>query len=244
MRSPTLAFTTLVTAFCLTASGAAFGHDVGAVLKVKHDAFGTTANAARQAKAPDDAVSDQELLETDAASRLSVQLADGSTMALGPDSKTRVDAFAYTAATAGGSAMGSARIFVPLGTLRYASGAMPDGMTKIDTPAAEVTLHGTKLKVQVSPRGYTRIAVEQGSIRVRSKYTGESIEVAAGDSVTILPEGIRDGSMSIDRPASFGTVADRRGEHAGRSGGESGGGESGGESGGGESGGGDSGPID
>ena len=186
-----------------------------------------------------------------------MQLADGSQMSLGAESKAMVESFEYHPAQSGSAAVGKAMILMRLGKLAYQTGDMPKGMTRIETPSADVTLHGTEIEMQVNARGYTHIDVAQGSIQVRSKYTGETAEIGAGESVSIFPDGIRDGHTPIDRPTAY-SVENRRNDRGGTSdgsgrsgnaggndsgsdsGGDSDGGSDGGDSGGGGSGGGGS----
>lgn len=163
----------------------ALARGVGDVQAVTRSAFGTPPDAARAAKRLGDPVADHEWLETLSASGLKVRLADGSQLTLGADSKVLVDAFVYDPAHSDSDAAAKAAISLPLGFLRYVTGAMPKGHTVIDTPTATMTLRGTNVTVSVDASGETHLGVDEGLVTVRSKLTGQEITVGPGDHVII-----------------------------------------------------------
>ena len=84
-----------------------------------------------------------------------------------------------------------AAISLPLGFMRYVTGSMPKGHTVIDTPTATMTLRGTNVAVAVNQKGETLLVVDDGEVTVRSKLTGQEMNVGAGSSIDIKPEEIR-----------------------------------------------------
>jgi hypothetical protein len=166
------------------AYGAASTTPVGDVEAVQEAAFGTPPAAGREAKHRGDGVVYQEMLETLQKSGMLVKFNDGSKLTLGADSKVTVDAFVY----APGDANSKALISIPAGTLRYVTGAMPKGQTTIDTPTATMVLRGTNVKV-LTDGGNTLLVVDEGSVSVHNKQTGQDTVVEEGDSLRISSTG-------------------------------------------------------
>jgi len=213
----------------------ALAREVGDVQAVTRSAYGTPPDATKEAKRLGDPVADHEWLETLSASGLRVRLADGSELTLGADSKVLVDSFVYDPSHSDSDAAAKAAIALPLGFMRYVTGSMPKGHTTIETPTATMTLRGTNVTVAVNANGETHLAVDEGEVTVRSKLTGQEMNVGAGSSVDIKAEEIRkseQGDTGLNnRPTQRGNE-ERRGGHDGGSGGaQSGGSESGGDSG-------------
>ncbi len=167
------------------AYGAASTAPVGDVEAVQENAYGTPPTSAREAKHRGDGVVYQETLETLQKSGMLVKFNDGSKLTLGANSKVMVDSFVY----APGDANSNALISIPAGALRYVTGSMPKGQTTIDTPTATMVLRGTNVKV-LTDGGNTLLVVDEGSVSVHNKQTGEDTVVAEGDSVQISSTGI------------------------------------------------------
>jgi hypothetical protein len=167
------------------AYGAATTMPVGGVEAVQESAFGTPpAASAREAKHRGDGVVYQEMLETLQKSGMLVKFNDGSKLTLGASSKVTVDAFVY----APGDAASKALISIPTGALRYVTGAMPKGQTTIDTPTATMVLRGTNVKVSTDGTN-TLLVVDEGSVSVHNKLTGQDTVVEEGDSLQISSTG-------------------------------------------------------
>jgi hypothetical protein len=166
------------------AYGAATSTPVGDVEAVQQDAYGTPPASARAAKHRGDGVVFQETLETLQKSGMLVKFTDGSKLTLGANSQVLVDSFVY----APGDSNSKALISLPAGALRYVTGAMPKGQTTIDTPTATMVLRGTNVKV-LSGDTNTLLVVDEGSVSVHNKQTGEDTVVAEGDSLQISNTG-------------------------------------------------------
>jgi len=177
--------TGLVAALTLAIAGAAFADDVGDVQAVERDAFGTPPDASKAAKHSGDPVAFKELLETLQQSGMLVRFTDGSKLTLGAESKVLVDDFVFDPANPTSKAL----ISLPAGKLRYVTGSMPKGQTTIDTPTATMVLRGTNVAVNSSGDN-TLLYVEEGSVSVHSKQTGQDTLVKQGESVLIGPNGI------------------------------------------------------
>jgi hypothetical protein len=177
--------TGLVAGLSLALAGAAFAHEVGDVQAVERDAFGTPPDASKAAKHAGDPVAFKELLETLRQSGMLVRFTDGSKLTLGADSKVLVDDFVYDPADPASKAL----ISLPAGKLRYVTGSMPKGQTTIDTPTATMVLRGTNVAVY-SEDDRTLLYVEEGSVSVHSKQTGQDTLVQEGQSVLIGADGI------------------------------------------------------
>jgi ferric-dicitrate binding protein FerR (iron transport regulator) len=167
------------------AYGAATATRVGGVEAVQEKAFGTPpAASAREVKHRGDGIVYQEMLETLQKSGMLVKFTDGSKLTLGANSKVTVDAFVY----APGDANSKALISIPTGALRYVTGAMPKGQTTIDTPTATMVLRGTNVKV-LTDGSKTLLVVDEGSVSVHNKQTGQDMLVEEGDSLQISSTG-------------------------------------------------------
>lgn len=214
--------TGLVAALTLALAGAAFANDVGDVQAVQRDAFGTPPDAVKEAKRAGDPVAFKELLETLAQSGMLVRFTDGSRLTLGARSKVLVDDFVYGP----GNPASKALISLPAGKLRYVTGSMPKGQTTIDTPTATMVLRGTNVAVY-SEDDKTLLYVEEGSVSVHSKQTGQDTLVQQGSSVLIGANGIistaqeRTGDSLVDdgfadNSPTNGQNEHRRGENSGQ----------------------------
>jgi len=188
MRAPihTAIATILFGATTIAATYGAALTTIGDVEAVQQSAYGTPPNAAKAVKRAGDGVAYQELLETLQKSGMLVKFSDGSKLTLGANSKVLVDEFVYEP----GNAQSKALISLPTGALRYVTGAMPKGQTTIDTPTATMVLRGTNVKVVSGPKGITHLVVDEGSVTVHSKITGQDTLVEEGDSVDISNTGI------------------------------------------------------
>lgn len=165
--------------------GAALTTPVGDVEAVRENAYGTPPESSREVKRRGDDVAYQELLETLRESGMLVKFKDGSKLTLGANSKVLVDAFVY----APGDTESKALISLPIGALRYVTGEMPKGQTTIDTPTATMVLRGTTVKIATDGSN-TLLVVDEGSVTVHDKRTGQNTLVDEGDSVQISSAGI------------------------------------------------------
>jgi ferric-dicitrate binding protein FerR (iron transport regulator) len=184
MRTRIIAAT--AAAFTAAISSAALANDAGVVESVAKAAYGTAPSTGKVGKHAGDVVVHRELLETSAAGGMKVKLADGSKLDLGADSKLLIVAYVYKPE----QSIANAVVSLPAGSVHYVTGAMPKDHTTIFTPTATMLLNGSDVTVGVNDRGNTHLMVEEGSVTVRSRTTGQEMVYNAGESVDITPAGV------------------------------------------------------
>ena len=91
----------------------------------------------------------------------------------------------------------NAIVSLPEGSMHYVTGAMPKDHTTIYTPTATMVLNGSDISVGVNDRGNTHLLVENGSVTVRSRTTGQQMVYSAGESVDITPSGITTSTAAL-----------------------------------------------
>jgi len=174
-------------------SSAALANDAGIVESAAGNATGTIANIGKVEKHAGDPVMHRELLETSDAGGMKVKFADGSKLDLGADSKLLVVAYVYQPE----QSIANAVVSLPEGSLHYVTGAMPKGHTTIYTPTATMVLNSTDVTIAVSDRGNTHLAVDNGSVIVRSRTTGQEMVYNAGESVDITATGVSTSTAAL-----------------------------------------------
>lgn len=180
-------------AFTAAISSAALANDAGVVESVAESAFGTAPGQTKTEMHAGDPVVHRQLLETSNVGGMKLKLADGSKLDIGADSKLLIVAYVY----APEQSIGNAVLSVPSGSVHYVTGAMPKGHTTIYTPTATMVLNGTDVTVDVNERGNTHVAVDEGSITVRSRTSGQEMVFRAGQSVDITPAGVATGTAEM-----------------------------------------------
>ena len=173
-------------AFTAAISSAALASDAGMVETVAETAYGTAPNQTKTEKQAGDPVMHRELLETSKAGGITVKFTDGSKLDLGADSKAFIVAYVYKPE----QKVTNAIVSLPEGSMHYVTGAMPKGHTTIYTPTATMVLNGTDVTVRVNDRGNTQLVVEEGSVTVHSRTTGQQLVYNSGESVEITPTGV------------------------------------------------------
>jgi ferric-dicitrate binding protein FerR (iron transport regulator) len=173
-------------AFTAAISSAALASDAGVVETVAETAYGTAPSQTKVEKHAGDVVQHRELLETSKSGGMKVKFTDGSKLDLGADSKAFIVAYVYKPE----QKVANAIVSLPEGNMHYATGAMPKDHTTIYTPTATMVLNGADVTVGVNERGSTHLTVEEGSVTVRSRTTGQQLVYNAGESVDITPTGV------------------------------------------------------
>ncbi len=173
--------------FTAAIGSAAFASDAGVVVSVAETAYGTAAPTQdRTEKHAGDRVQHRELLETSKSGGMNVKFTDGSKLELGADSKAFVVAYVYKPE----QSIANAIVSLPEGAMHYVTGAMPKDHTTIYTPTATMVLNGADVTLGVNARGNTHMMVEEGSVTVRSRTTGQQMVYSAGQSVDITATGV------------------------------------------------------
>jgi ferric-dicitrate binding protein FerR (iron transport regulator) len=173
-------------AFTAAISSAALASDAGVVETVAETAYGTAPSHGRIEKHAGDMVQHRELLETSKSGGMNVKFTDGSKLKLGADSKAFVVAYVYKPE----QSVANAIVSLPEGAMHYVTGAMPKDHTTIFTPTATMVLNGADITVGVNERGTTHLMVEDGSVTVRSRNTGQQLVYTAGQSVDITETSV------------------------------------------------------
>jgi ferric-dicitrate binding protein FerR (iron transport regulator) len=173
-------------AFTAAIRSAALASDAGVVETVAETAYGTAPSQTKVEKQAGDSVQHRELLETSEAGGMKVKFTDGSKLDLGAGSKAFVVAYIYKPE----QKVMNAIVSLPEGSMRYVTGAMPKDHTTIYTPTATMLLNGADVTVGVNERGNTHLMVEEGTVTLRTRTTGEQLVYNAGDSVDITPAGV------------------------------------------------------
>ena len=181
-------------AFTAAISSAALASDAGVVETVAKTAYGTAPSHTRIEKHAGDVVQHRELLETSTAGGMKVKFTDGSKLDLGADSKAFVVAYVYKPE----QSVTNAIVSLPEGSMHYVTGAMPKDHTTIYTPTATMVLNGTDVTIGVNARGNTHLEVEDGSVTVRSRTTGQEMVYNAGESVDITPAGVTTSTAELN----------------------------------------------
>jgi ferric-dicitrate binding protein FerR (iron transport regulator) len=192
MRSPIIA--AVAAAITAVLSSAALASDAGVVETVAETAYGTAPSQTRIEKHAGDTVQHRELLETSKSGAMKVKFTDGSKLDLGADSKAFVVAYVYKPK----QKVMNAIVSVPEGSMHYVTGAMPKDHTTIYTPTATMTLNGADITVGVNERGNTHLMVEEGSVTVRSRTTGQQLVYNAGQSIDITATGVTTSTAELN----------------------------------------------
>lgn len=180
-------------AFTAAISSAALASDAGVVETVAETAYGTTSSQNRVEKHAGDMVQHRELLETSKSGAMNVKFTDGSKLELGADSKAFVVAYVYKPE----QSITNAIVSLPEGAMHYVTGAMPKDHTTIYTPTATMVLNGAEVTLGVNDRGSTHLMVEEGSVTVRSRTSGQQMVYSAGQSVDITETGVNTSTAEL-----------------------------------------------
>src|SRR3569833_2770858 len=135
----------LASVFAGAAQGATADTPVAAMEQVEHSVYGTPPQGTEGMKHQGDGVVFEESLQTLQQGGALVRFIDGSGLAMGAQTRVLVDTFVFDPDAAKGNAI----LNMTVGTLRFATGAMPIGGVVIRTPSATLTLRGTDVTVHV-----------------------------------------------------------------------------------------------
>lgn len=175
----------LIAAAALTlAAPSAFALEaVGRIDNLVPAAFHTPPGAEQmEARQLDPVVRDEILTTTDAGGLL-ITFADGSELTLGPNSTAVIDEFVYP-----GPGQGNATIELVSGVFRFVSGQMDEAQVEIDTPVASIGIRGTVVYAAVSQEATVQVT-QKGAAFVKSKLTGEIVNVEQGNAISVNRAG-------------------------------------------------------
>lgn len=174
--------------FALFGAWLAFGHafaqqEIGSVVDLAPDVFGTATGAEPVALVDGAGVSANELIHTMAEANAHIVFLDDSNLRIGANSMVVLDRLVYD------PDQGVKELFlgVAVGIARFASGDVdPDGFL-LETPAAFVGIRGTDFIVFVEQSGRTIIAVLEGTVVVIPKGR-DPVIVRAGETLIVDPD--------------------------------------------------------
>jgi len=145
-----------------------------------------------------DSVFQDEQITTSSYGQVQIQLVDGTSMTVGPNSDIVIDSFFYNE----DEDAGDMAVSMTEGVLRFVGGAASkDDPVDINTPAATIGIRGGILLMRVQPDGSIQAIFLYGDEMTATNAEGDTASVTRqGFMIDITP----DGQMSISRaPASL-----------------------------------------
>lgn len=201
------------TAMLIGGAGGANAQEIGTVKVLTNYGYGTPPGGAKSAKFERDAVVSDETLETPRLSTMQIRFMDETELTIGDMSTVVLDEFVY----ATGGAADKALINITRGALRYVSGKINKEGVTVETPTVLIGIRGTTFTVSVADTGESDVAVQEGTVTVTSKATGQSVSVSPGETASSTADGSvsravgpsRSGRRSVDRGYSRSDVGGR-----------------------------------
>lgn len=135
-------------------------------------------------------ISTAETVRTGAGSAALLAMADGTELAVGPEAELTLEDFINQA----GASVGKFTLEVVSGAMRFATGNLEKSAYTIRTPSAVAAVRGTIFSLYVTDIGETYIAVEEGTVVIRSRK-GTKFTVPAGASMFLNKAGEVDGAL-------------------------------------------------
>ena len=180
-----ISFTGLLAFTLLATPLSALAEDVGSVALVVNQA-----ESGGKALADGAGISTADTVRTGAGSAALLAMADGTELAVGPQSELTLEDFINQA----GASIGKFTLDVVSGAMRFATGTMDKSAYTIRTPSAVAAVRGTIFSIYVTDLGETYIAVEEGTVVLRSRK-GTKFTVPAGASMFLNKAGEVDGAL-------------------------------------------------
>jgi hypothetical protein len=147
-------FTCAIAAGLLSAPpGAAAAERVGEAVRISVQVQGGGG-----ALAAGDAIHRDETIRSNASGTGAFLFADGTKLAVGPNSSIVIDDYVYKSGKAGKLAIGATK-----GTLRWISGTSDHSAYRIETPSGTLGVRGTAFDVYVGPDGLTAVTLLTGA---------------------------------------------------------------------------------
>lgn len=126
----------------------------------------------------------RELIKTGDASAASLLFLDQTNLNIGPKSEVTLDQFVYDP----NRRLGSVVLNAGRGVFRFVSGSQDSKSYKINTAIANIGVRGTIFGFANSPVGLAETTTS-GSVSVFIKPSGPTVEVPAGWSIFVYPNG-------------------------------------------------------
>ena len=170
---------------CHVAAQALAGEVVGEASSLRPSATQAEAGGTAHAVAWKDQIFRNAQLATSEKGALEVTFLDKSKLSIGPNSSMTVDNFVY----AGSGSSGQAVLKYTKGAFRFISGAISEKNVSLETPTATIGIRGTIIRTLILPDGTTIVGLDEGSAVITSVQTGQSVQLTAGQKITIKPGG-------------------------------------------------------
>lgn len=180
-----ISFTGLLAFTLLATPLPALAQDAGSVALVVNQA-----ESGGKPLADGTGISAADTVRTGAGSAALLAMADGTELAVGPESELTLEDFINQA----GASVGKFTLDVVSGAMRFATGTMDKSAYTIRTPSAVAAVRGTIFSIYVTDVGETYIAVEEGTVVLRSRK-GTKFTVPAGASMFLNKAGEVDGAL-------------------------------------------------
>jgi hypothetical protein len=191
----------LFIAAALAPPPAAAAEAIGGAAVVVNDVRGESAGR-RARLAVGDAVFRDQVVQTAAASRAKFVFLDDTNMALGPESRAKLDRFVY----AGAGSASRVTVEAARGAFRFISGRSPSEAYTVRTPQAVIGVRGTTYDVRVSG-GRTVVALREGAVTVCVRDTARCRDLdQPGQALVVANERIEGPLPAGDGRTDFGDL--------------------------------------
>ncbi len=137
-------------------------------------------------------------IETQEFGSAEMQLDDGSTLTVGPNTDLVIDDFVYSPA----NGSGRAALSLGFGVLRMISGQVPSGQVRIQADVATIGIRGTTFTLDTRVPNLLRIWMDDGAILVTPVDSGVTFEITAPEYAECTRNFCRQ-ATSPGRPIMF-----------------------------------------
>lgn len=175
----TLNFVALIAAFALVSNGASAQTKIGVAVAVKNQVLG-----GGQQLANGGGVHADEIIKTGDSSSAQLLFLDQTSLLVGSKSEVKLDRFVYDPAGGNGKVVMNAG----KGVFRFVSGSQNKKSYQINTPVATIGVRGTVFTFANSGT-QLYLTTTNGVVLVTIKPSGPTVEVPAGYSIVVFPNG-------------------------------------------------------
>lgn len=175
----TLNFIALAAAFALVSNGASAQTKIGVAASVKNQVLG-----GGQQLANGGSVHANEIIKTGDSSSAQLLFVDQTSLLVGSKSEVKLDRFVYDPAGGNGKVVMNAG----KGVFRFVSGTQNKKSYQINTPVATIGVRGTVFTFMNSGTQLF-LTTTNGVVLVTIKPSGPTVEVPAGYSIVVFPNG-------------------------------------------------------
>ena len=164
---------------------------IGAVQRVKPDAFGTPPAGERATLSANDEVVADENIETGPTGSLHVKFIDETDLWLDENSVLVLDEMVFERDASTGKFIAE----LGPGLFRIVTGALPHESYEVRTPVAVIGVRGTDFSVAVAKNGATRVTSYDQAITIRARAGGPSVTSPPASTASV---GKENGPVNVD----------------------------------------------